>query len=400
MSTSRTHTNKEIGLIALAVLGICYTFYVYVIVPTGYPLADFVIYTKAAQTLVAGGNVYQDGYPTEIAPGHTFLLPYLYPPLLAHILSRCLFLSETSLKLAWNLLGFICVAITIATLMTLTADSWWKTLPRIRRALLFGFFVVCFEPLYHGVAYGQVTAIVLASLALFILCAVKGLDGFAGLALALAIHIKMTPILLLIPPLLFGRWRTVLWCLSATAIIAAGTLIDLGSTQVFKDFFGSVSTSLNNPELLEHPFNFSLTHALLEPLGITGNSVAAQCIRVLTIIGSCCAVVVIRGQQGQTYLRSLAFLICVMVLVSPITWYHHLAWIIIPITVATMRVDTTSEDRLRTLTFSLGIYFFLSKAFLLHITLFTTQPELLSLSTIFPALLMGGLLTMIMRQRE
>jgi alpha-1,2-mannosyltransferase len=400
VSTIGTTGIQRLGTLLLALAAACYTFYVYVIVPTGYPLADFVIYSQAAKTLLAGGNIYRDGYPTEIAPGHTFLLPYLYPPFLAHVLSKFVSLPETTLKFVWNTIGFICVGTTVAVLVALTSPSWWRELSLPKRVAITGFFVICFEPLYHGVAYGQVTAIVLACLSLFVFNSIKGRDSIAGIALAIAIHIKVTPILLLLAPLLFGRWKTIAWCLSTTAVLAGVTILDLGSPRIFVDFFESLSQSLSNQGISENPFNFSLTHAILGPSGIPGNSLFAAGIQLGCIAASLLCILVIRAQKGPTYLRSIALIICTMVLVSPITWYHHFAWILIPLTVATMRVEASKEARLRTLTFALGIYFFLSKVFLLHITLFKTQPGLLAFSTVIPTLLLTGLMAMLLLQRE
>jgi hypothetical protein len=95
-----------------------------------------------------------------------------------------------------------------------------------------------------------------------------------------------------------------------------------------------------------------------------------------------------RRRDEQDYLAMVGFLIVGMMLISPIMWFHHLAWLLLPITVASMRPTSTTNERLAILTTALGILFGLDKVLLLHITMMKQAPGLVHFSALLPGILL------------
>ena len=372
-------TTVVVGSFAIA-----FAFYMYVVALSAQPLIDFDVYTQASKALLAGENIYSKPYAVIDRAGRVVTLPYLYPPFLAHLLSTCASLPQTTLKGGWCLLNFFCMLCTVLCLSSFVEPSWWGRISRVNRILLLGFFTFCFEPIYVGLGDGQVTGIVMALFSLFVAASMRGKQVWAGIALAAAIQIKMSPALLILAPLLFRQWRTVASCLVAVVGISLISFLELGTWAPTRDFFQSLGGTVDDSLLGGFTFNFVLNRVLLDPIGLGGSTAARWALKVasaaLTVVGAA----LLSRQQDHAYLRVNAFLITCMIMLSPIIWFHHLAWMLLPIAVLSMRPATTSDDHLRNLTIALGLYFGLSQTMLLlHWTLKLT-PGLLPVVMLVP----------------
>ena len=380
---------KHRVVIALAaILTVTISFYIYVVDASSRALIDFDVYLQAARALAEGEDIYQSPFTMTDRWGRSIQLYYLYPPLLAHILSLFASLSDASLKLGWCLINFALMLVTTITLSKLMEDSWWKSISFGVRTLIIGFFVLCFEPLYVGNGDGQVTAIVLALLVLATLAGARRYDLSGGALLALAIQIKMSPALLLLAPILFKRWRVVGSCLGTSLLLVLFTIVFGGGLKPFLDFASSLTQTVDDSVFQGHVFNFDLNRALLIPLGLSELPLARWLMKGFLISFAVAGTMAIRSQGGNAYLRSHGFLITCMIITSPIIWFHHLAWMLLPLTVLAMRPSQNKEERLKFLTITLGLYFALSQTYLLTIWLRKLAPSLMPASTLIPVALL------------
>ena len=387
-----------VALASLLVLAVA--FYIYVVDASSRPLIDFEVYTQAAQALLAGDDMYQKAYTVTDRWGRAIQLHYFYPPFLAQTLSLFSTVNEKTLKFWWCALNFLMLIVTTVAIALTVGKSWWGSMPFPRRCLVLGFFVLCFEPIYVGNGDGQVTALILGLLALTIYAAVAKHEIAAGALLALAAHIKMTPALLILAPLLFGRWRMVSSFIIACALLTLPTILGQSGVQPFLDFAASLTHTVNDNLVNGYVFNLVIYRALLEPFDLADVSLARQVVISGLLLVAVLGTWRIRTQPGMAYLRSLGFLTVAMIIISPIIWFHHFAWMLIPLAIISMKPAATPDESMKHLTISLGLYFALSQTYLFHIWVHRLAPTMMSLSTVVPTLLLVTVGALIYRQRE
>jgi hypothetical protein len=155
----------------------------------------------------------------------------------------------------------------------------------------------------------------------------------AGASLALAIHLKITPVLL-VPVLLTtkGRSARAPFVLAMLSLILFSTLFD--GPSIFMRFLESSSTLGYGDHYWKHTTNMTPAKVFSCSLLGLNPAVAVKLHRVLVIGALAYSVVrVLRSPSIDTTLLG-SRLIVVMVLASPIIWYHHLVWFAIPLVVA------------------------------------------------------------------
>ncbi len=156
---------------------------------------------------------------------------YLYPPLLADLLGPLTRLSATSAARVWRALNLALLAVNAALLARLLG---WGL--RSRHTLLVLAGLLCFSPLWQGLHYGQITIVLLTFWSLGVLAYANGWKRTFACALGLATLLKLTPVIVLLPLVLWRDWRSLRWYAGVvTTGIAALALVN--SPAVLWDFF-------------------------------------------------------------------------------------------------------------------------------------------------------------------
>jgi hypothetical protein len=144
-------------------------------------MTDIIVYMEAGRALRMGEDLYQVHNVRN--------WPYLYPPLPAVIFVPLSHLTRGQASYAWFVISLGCVAgsvlLTRATLRQIDAG-------RARRASWLGLLPVAL-PLFHTLQRGQINALPLLCVCLAIYALARRRDFLAGLALAGAAAIKITP---------------------------------------------------------------------------------------------------------------------------------------------------------------------------------------------------------------
>ena len=374
-------------LVSLVVFLALYGAYLFVWVAGQSLLPDLTVYLRASEALVEGRNIYTTIYRVEYIPGTFFRLSYLYPPLLAQVLSKATPLSDPTIKMLWSGMSFAALVVSVYHLSTLLSYSWWREVSSHVRVLFISFLVLCFEPIPYGVGHGQVTALVLFLLTTFMYESIRRRDITAGLSLAFAIHIKMTPVVLLLAPIAFRRWRIVGWCLGGVAAGTFLTIVETGSIAPCVDFLSSLATTPNHPGIRGNEFNFSMERVLLLPLGLFEHRFLRQALPIAMLVFTVGVVKLLPKRDERDYLVTSALLILCMVMASPIIWFHHFAWLVVPVVVAMMVPTETPDLRMKNLATCMGILFAFSKVFLIHANVITNAAALMSFSALLPIIL-------------
>ena len=276
---------------------------------------DLRVYRGAAQWWLHGGHLY------------AFLLPhttygFTYPPFAALVM----------LPLVWLSLGVDAVLVTAASSVAVVGITWWLVGPW---ALRFGWsrgfatalavpLVVALEPIRETLGYGQINLLI-AALVLSDLVALRRGRAWAGAGIGLATALKVTPGLFVVFLLLAGRRRA--------AITASATF--LGATLLAAAVSGPKSEQYWTRELwntsrvghLDRTNNQSL-------LGVLARlAYPAQPSRVVWLFLAGVVLVLglrraVRASSSGDDLAAFTLVGLTTCVVSPISWTHHLFWIV------------------------------------------------------------------------
>jgi hypothetical protein len=222
------------------------------------PQPDFYVYYLAAQLGRAHGwaAMYDPAVflpPVTNAVGKP--LPYLNPPELAWLVMPLSYLPYT-------LAGWIWTGLLVAAL----GLTWYLVAPgRGLVRLIHGVGAAALLPVFVGVLFGQVSLIVVASVAISWWLVTTGRPWLAGLALSALILKPQMAFLVPLALLLSGYGRVALAWLAISVPLAVVTLLATGTA-----VFHHVSESLHLVSGVPGPIQSSLLRQLPLPLAIIG----------------------------------------------------------------------------------------------------------------------------------
>jgi hypothetical protein len=210
-----------------------------------YPLKpfDYDCYEYAARALIEGENPYFVG------------LNYLYPPLTAQVFAAAFEASQfvaTGLGYApaadtvWDAVFYLYQCSQVGLIVGLYfLGLRFAELVGVDRAwapLLVGALLVFDDAVLRNLRHGQINLWVLDA-SLVALLGAHRRPALAGAALAIAVHIKLYPIVL-VAPLVLGRcWRAALWtgvAFAAIVVVQTDLLRDWTPWLQFADFYGGI----------------------------------------------------------------------------------------------------------------------------------------------------------------
>ena len=303
-------TRRQVVIVAvLAVLAGAFA----VLFSERHGLFDLNVYYGAINYWVDGGTLYD-----YLKPFSTY--GFTYPT----------FAALTMLPMAllpWPVTAVITVLLTLAAS---AAVLWWLVVPLARRVgwpPRFAYAValclaIAFEPMRETVNFGQVNMLLLFLVAADLLFLVARRHPAAGALIGLATAVKLTPGIFIVYLLLTRRWRA--------ALVAAGTA--LGATllaaavapDASREFWTSALWDTDRVGRLDFISNQSLQGvvARLDPLHPSRVAWLAAVLVVLAVWAWR-----VRRSGGDP-VTGLALTGVVGCLVSPVTWVHHLVWLI------------------------------------------------------------------------
>jgi alpha-1,2-mannosyltransferase len=287
------------------------------------PPADLEVYFRGAERMAQNLSPYVS---YSIQQGHvTVELPYLYPPLLAILIRPLLPLSPTQRYLAWNLLSFGAL---LAGAAFAASCLNFSPLARYRWRRRFGVIAAAaciFPPTWLGFGEGQTDALLFALLCGAVYGALSSRSCLGGTLLALAVWIKVSPLLLLLPAVRFKRWAVLLWFFIAGGALLALMLALGAAWPRFLEYAVYIRTevgalwvqSLRNLSL--HAVLMSRSHWLLAKLW-TALLAGAYLLFLARL----------RAPSSHVQLQAYGGAIVLLLLISPVLWMHHFLWCLLP----------------------------------------------------------------------
>ncbi|WBB70351.1 glycosyltransferase 87 family protein [Micromonospora sp. WMMD812] len=258
---------------------------------------------------------------------YDYLRPYTqygftYPPFAALVMLPMAYLP-------WPAAITVSVAATVVVTAVL---FWWLLDPIARRAGWTRWFTLAvalclsaaFEPMRETVNFGQVNMLLLFLVAVDLLRLLPAGNRWAGVGIGLATAIKLTPGIFIVYLLVTGRWRAAVTAMAtaAGASVLAGALFPNAS----REFWTEALWNTGRVGELAFVSNQSL-RGVVARLDPAHPSTVAWLVLVLGTLAlwawrSRAAVAV--GDEAT----GLALTGAVMCLVSPVTWVHHLVWLL------------------------------------------------------------------------
>ncbi|AZQ39394.1 DUF2029 domain-containing protein [Streptomyces cyaneochromogenes] len=222
------------------------------------------------------------------------------------------------------------VAIALALLLNLAALAFALRVLAGRSWRRYGWYGVAlaacvlalFEPLRDTFSFGQVNVLLLALVLLDCWLLSTGRERWAGVGIGLAAAIKLTPAAFIGLLLVARRWRT---AAVATAVAAAATALAAWVAPDASRFYWTHAMwDTTRVGRLDYVSNQSV-QGILARLGVADRAVWA--VVVLLVLGVWMARTR-RAVLAEDWTAAFALTGLTACLVSPITWVHHLVWLL------------------------------------------------------------------------
>jgi len=295
---------------------------------------DVGAYIRAARDLVRGASLDSR---------------YLYPPFLATILTPLARCGDTTIGGVCWAANLLSLGLFVVLLRTALVRYGFGN----RLSVLLVFLLVAINaPILRTLLYVQINLHV-ANLILIALLAFPRLPFLSAAALALAVHLKASPIVLALPFVLNRNWRWSAWFAAMLAAFAGVTVGAYGwqpfldfihnvrnihdaNGIVFRDtsvdsFFRSSATALGfSPQVVLWPI-------LVAKLGL----LAAVLLTMVRVERN--RAFVRDDQPGQNVRNAVPVLLLFMLLGSPLVWEHHAVFVALTYLLVLKRLATPGE---------------------------------------------------------
>lgn len=279
---------------------------VHVATSPGLPI-DLEVYRRAGEAVLGGGDaVYQGG------DGQ---LPFTYPPFSAALFTALALVPPGAATVAVAALSYLGLSTIVALSVRHLDIDRRLGVPIVLLAALT-------EPVAETVRFGQVNLILAAALVLLdLLVLMPRRSRAAGLLVAIAICIKLTPAVFLLLPLVRREWRILARTAAASAVLTIVPALVMPASWL--DFWTRAVWSPERVGGVEFLSNQSIKGAVWRAAGPGGFPVVTALLVVTVVLITLVAVQ--RAGERDAIGTVLLVALCGL-LISPISWIHHWVW--------------------------------------------------------------------------
>jgi alpha-1,2-mannosyltransferase len=291
---------------------------------------DFVNYFGGAQAAAHGTDIYADfkrSWGSE-----AWVVAYIYPPFFALVLAPLTSLGLLAAARIWLLVVHAAFLVALALILRIHPE-----LSRSGRRLflLAGF---TFMPVYLNLKFQQVATVWLLLITAALWAVLRRRAGLAGAFIAAAASLKVSPIFLIPLFARLGRWRVaVLGGVTLVGVTLVSLLAAPGSWQFFTVVLPRIGLGTANWD------NGSIDGLVSRIVELAPGLFGSATQTVAKVVIAAAAVVVIgitlwlardTGGQAWTLRLGVAALVTSLLIVSSVTWQHHLVTLLLPIATA------------------------------------------------------------------
>jgi alpha-1,2-mannosyltransferase len=296
-------------LVVGGVLGAMWMLHPYV---RKWDLEDLAVYRAAGRAVVHRHSVFGSYVHDQLRVP----LPFIYPPFAALLAAPISWLTEKTANLAWTAATVVVLAAVVRVCFAPLVRRFGRAAPLALVLILAA--VAALSPVEDHLRFGQV-GIPLMACCIFD-CMVEHPRWPRGALVGLASAVKLVPAIF-IPYLWFSGRRRAAGVATATfgALTLIGFVVTPGDSW---DFFHSKIFEPTSPTFFS---NQSLEGILQRAIGGPWRVFWLAAVVVVFVYGLRAAV---EASRGGEELRAVAIIGLVGVLVSPISWIHHLVWVV------------------------------------------------------------------------
>lgn len=359
--------------------------FLFIALPLRSELIDFQVYQAAFEAYRQGENPYHHNYEFHAAFGEgQEEYPFLYPPTFLLFMAPLVYIPAQWLPSVWVTLSYASLVACVVLWVRMAKESGVE-LSTQKLFPLFLFLTFSFEPNFAGALEGQINSFIL--LLIFVAassCHKVWICSFALLGSAL---LKGTPILLCLAAPFARRVQLA----KRLALLGVGLMVLLFLVPFRGLFFDYLSLAGASPADLSH----AQTSGNLSPLQVFRVwGKPAWLPGAYTWWKSFLALGVFLGDlyfyKRRTYFSDvLGVLVIGTVFLPPIVWFHHLTWLLFPLSLLFNRALAESDKELRIQRLvGVGIpYFLLSKAMtVVHLGYQTNYKVVTTVALLIPLL--------------
>ncbi|EKD85544.1 MAG: hypothetical protein ACD_37C00697G0003 [uncultured bacterium] len=277
---------------------------------------DFSSYYYGSIAVFDGENPYLGG--------EKYFTPFVYPPPVLLFFLPFTLLPYFIAEKMFAILSILCLLLSVVLIFKIFKLTPFSLLGLFLTILVFNFFPVKFT-----LGMGQINNVVLLMVTLFVYFHVKKRELMSGLFLAIAIALKLFPVLLIIYLIFSKRWKALLSVILTTIAITLVTFIFI-DPKIISYFLTTALPSLLASWKADY-YNQSLSAFLIRELGnLELVNIVRPVISAILITASLSFVWIFR-RNDKSGLLSISLLITLSLIVNTFSWQHHFVWLLIPL---------------------------------------------------------------------
>jgi hypothetical protein len=292
---------------------------------------------------------------------------WIYLPVYAWIFRPLAGLPFTTATRLWLIVNMALTLVSIGLLYLARPWQVDRVVGRWRFAWIV-FLALTFQPVLDNMWHGNISALIFACFCLSYWLLRRDRSFLAGLALGVIMPLKFYPALFL----LYFAWRRN-WRFVAGSVVSSAAILALslwtGGLPGNLEYFQMVWAQLRGggiPAFNNQSIDGFLLHALTrgdvnawEAVSVPVWLTFARLALILATVGATVWVLRRRPERTNNPLLAqdldLALVICVLLLTSPITWYHYYIWLLFPLIILLDAfLFTAAGNTRRTVWFAIG----------------------------------------------
>jgi alpha-1,2-mannosyltransferase len=279
---------------------------------------DLEVYREAGRSIIYGRHIY------DVLTEPPQLLPFTYPPFAALLALPIALIPFTAAAWLWTVAQ---VAATMAAVwiagrpLLVRAGAWRPVATAVLTVVM-----VWLHPVSDGIRFGQVNAFIV--LACLVDLTVRRPRWSRGVLIGLATAVKLTPGTFLIYFVAARRWRPAAGLVAGAAGATIAALLILPEASLA--FWGGALQDPNRLGPNGGTSNQSIRGFLIRlgPSGVAGS--VLWVLLVAAALWGGFAVARLAHARGE-FAMEVGAVGLVAVLISPVSWIHHLAWLAVVI---------------------------------------------------------------------
>lgn len=300
---------------------------------------DLKIYYRAITFWTDGNNIYDYSQPDRV----NITLGYTYPPLTAVLMAP---MAKLSLSLV-TVLSTLAIAATTAWCVFVCLRERVR-ITRQNALLLVGLATAAsflLEPIRQTMGFGQINMYLTALVLLDVLVLGRRGSRWTGIGIGLAMAIKLTPGIFLIYLLLSKQWRASVMAISTA--IAATLMAAIVTPAATWQYYTSLVWESDRVGFLGGSANQSMNGLIARIMAPADPSKAIWLVLVLAV-GIPVTMRIRKAVQAGDRLAALTLTGLLGILVSPVSWPHHIVWVIPAAVIIAHRLIRQSNDEVPT----------------------------------------------------